>query len=72
MGQCEGGEAGRESLPFPNSLCHTCAAPPRYVRTPSATFILCPLLPLKYPQQPVLHCHLYRRLEDGPLPSSQT
>ena len=37
-----------EPLPFPSSLCHRCAAPPRYVQTKSSTFILCPLLPQKY------------------------
>jgi hypothetical protein len=47
-------------LPFPESLCHRCAAPPRYVRTPSSVFILCPLLPHKYPRQPVLSCPLFR------------
>lgn len=47
-------------LPFPESLCHRCAAPPRYVRTATSTFILCPLLPIKYPPQPVLSCPLFR------------
>ena len=47
-------------LPFPESLCHTCAAPPRYVRSTRSTFILCPLLPDKYPRQPVRECPLYR------------
>ncbi len=47
-------------LPFPESLCHRCAAPPRYVRTAKSVFILCPLLPIKYPPQPVLQCPLFR------------
>jgi hypothetical protein len=46
--------------PFPESLCHTCAAPPRYVKTATSTFILCPLLPEKYPRQPVRACALYK------------
>jgi hypothetical protein len=46
--------------PFPESLCHRCAAPPRYVETATSVFILCPLLPQKYPRQPVLACPLYR------------
>ncbi len=46
--------------PFPESLCHRCAAPARYVRTAASTFILCPLLPEKYPDQPVLRCPLFR------------
>ena len=50
----------QEPLPFPESLCHRCAAPPRYVRTGRATFILCPLLPERYPRQPVMACPLFR------------
>ena len=48
--------------PFPHSLCHRCAAPPRYVETSASTFILCPLLPNKYPPQPVVRCDLFRPL----------
>lgn len=51
---------GAPELPFPTSLCHSCAAPPRYVKTQTSTFILCPLLPRKYPPQPVVRCPLYR------------
>lgn len=47
-------------LPFAESLCHRCAAPPRYVRTARSTFVLCPLVPEKYPRQPVLACPFYR------------
>jgi len=50
-------------LPFPTSLCHRCAAPPRYVKTATSTFIRCPLLPEKYPRQPVLACPLFRPKE---------
>lgn len=47
-------------LPWPESLCHLCAAPPRYVRTARSTFILCPRLgEAKYPPQPVRACALY-------------
>ncbi|WNG47526.1 hypothetical protein F0U60_27955 [Archangium minus] len=53
-------EAPPSPLPFPTSLCHRCAAPPKYVRTKTSTFILCPLLPQKYPPQPVLRCPLFR------------
>jgi hypothetical protein len=49
-----------DELPFPESLCHRCAAPPRYVRTATSMFILCPLLPEKYPRQPVRSCPLFR------------
>jgi hypothetical protein len=49
-----------EPLPFPESICHRCAAPPRYVKTEASVFILCPILPNKYPRQPVLSCPLYK------------
>lgn len=52
--------AGEPEKPFPESLCHRCAAPPRYVRTGTSVFILCPLLPQKYPPQPVLRCPLFK------------
>jgi hypothetical protein len=43
-------------LPYPESLCHRCAAPPRYVTSDrGSVFIHCPLLQ-QYPPQPVLHC----------------
>jgi RimJ/RimL family protein N-acetyltransferase len=47
-------------LPFGDSLCHRCAAPPKYVRTATSVFIRCPLLPEKYPRQPVRSCVAYR------------
>ena len=52
--------SGAPELPFPTSLCHQCAAPPRYVKTKTSVFILCPLLPNKYPPQPVRSCELFR------------
>ncbi len=52
--------------PFPESLCHKCAAPPRYIRTKTSVYIACPLLPDKYPPQPVLRCPLFRPREAGP------
>ena len=52
-------------LPFPNSLCHRCAAPPKYIRTRNSVFIFCPLLPNKYPPQPVLECALFKPREPG-------
>ena len=57
---------GERELPFPTSLCHSCAAPPRYVRTGRSTFIFCPLLATKYPPQPVLRCAAYRKRADPP------
>lgn len=47
-------------LPFPDSICHLCAAPPRYVETAASTFIMCPILPNKYPPQPVRTCPAFR------------
>ena len=42
--------------PFPDSLCHRCAAPPRFVTSDrGAVFIYCPLLK-RYPPQPVVTC----------------
>jgi hypothetical protein len=57
-------EADQESrtgqdLPFPSSLCHRCAAPPRYVRTDKgALFVHCPILK-RYPPQPVQSCEAF-------------
>ena len=46
--------------PFPESLCHSCAAPPRYVTSDrGSVFIYCPILEL-YPPQPVTACEAYR------------
>ena len=49
------GQAEERALPFPDSLCHVCAAPPRYVRTERSVFIHCPILKA-YPPQPVSSC----------------
>ena len=56
----EGRATATPPLPFPGSLCHRCAAPPRYVTTARSVFILCPLRPERYPPQPVLECPLFR------------
>ena len=54
------GAGGRPPLPFPESLCHACAAPPRYVTSDrGSVFIYCPVLQ-KYPPQPVLSCSAFR------------
>ncbi|MCL4820387.1 MAG: hypothetical protein KJ067_14680 [Vicinamibacteria bacterium] len=48
-----------EGRPFPGSLCHSCAAPPRYVTTDrGSVFIHCPLLK-RYPPQPVVRCEAF-------------
>jgi hypothetical protein len=51
-------EDGRKGLPFPGSLCHRCAAPPRYIRTERSVFIRCPILK-SYPPQPVRACEAF-------------
>ena len=49
-----------QPLPFPESLCHQCAAPPRYITSArGSVFIMCPVLPNKYPPQPVRSCPLF-------------
>lgn len=52
-------------LPYPGSLCHACAAPPRYVTSDrGSVFVYCPVL-RRYPSQPVGACDHYRRCEAG-------
>jgi hypothetical protein len=46
--------------PFPDSLCHSCAASPRYVTSDrGVVFIYCPVYE-RYPPQPVRACEEYR------------
>ena len=47
-----------KGLPFPGSLCHRCAAPPKYIRTERSVFIRCPILKT-YPPQPVRTCEAF-------------
>jgi len=66
-GQQPPSEPPPEKLPFPDSICHKCAAPPRYITSGrGSVFILCPLLPNKYPPQPVRRCPLFRPREADP------
>jgi hypothetical protein len=48
----------KDLLPFPDSLCHRCAAPPQYIHSPRSTFIRCPILK-RYPPQPVRACEAF-------------
>jgi hypothetical protein len=58
-------EQAVEPRPFPESLCHTCAAPPRYVVSDrGSVFIHCPVLKI-YPPQPVRACAAYRPVPDA-------
>ncbi len=60
-----GDDAGEaDGLPFPDSLCHRCAAPPQYIRTARSTFIRCPVLK-KYPPQPVVQCEAFVPAEEA-------
>jgi hypothetical protein len=63
--------AEEEPPPFPDSLCHACAAPPRLIRTAKATYIFCPIFK-KYPPQPVRECERFVRADnparEGPVP----
>ena len=55
-----------DGLPFPDSLCHRCAAPPRYIRTERSVFVYCPIF-RRYPPQPVGECDRFvPRSEAGP------
>jgi hypothetical protein len=57
--------APADPVPFPDSLCHGCAAPPRYVRSDrGAVYIHCPIL-ARYPPQPVRACEHYRAKDEG-------
>lgn len=49
----------RADPPYPDSLCHRCAAS-RLVRGRATSFVLCTALPEKYPPQPVRACREFR------------
>jgi len=50
-----------QGLPFPESLCHECAAPPRYVTSDrGSVFVYCPRLE-RYPPQPIRSCDVFLR-----------
>jgi hypothetical protein len=46
-------------VPWPESLCHRCAAL-RIVKGRATVFLLCTALPQKYPPQPVRACAAFR------------
>ena len=44
---------------FPDSLCHDCSAPPRFVTSDrGSTFLFCPVFK-RYPPQPVRACEKF-------------
>ena len=57
---------GKSASAFPDTLCHSCAAPPRYVTSDrGSVFIYCPIFK-RYPPQPVHTCAAYApRAERG-------
>jgi len=44
-----------QTLSFPDSICHRCKGC-RTVATKTSKFLMCTVLPTKYPRQPVLNC----------------
>jgi len=56
--------ADDRELPFPDSLCHECAAPARYIKTQRSIFIYCPLFN-RYPPQPVRACEKFTLKADA-------
>jgi hypothetical protein len=44
-----------DNRPFPESLCHRCGNS-RTVATKTSQFLLCTVLAVKYPRQPVSDC----------------
>ena len=66
MGIPPAGSRAPDAASFPDSLCHSCAAPPRYVTSDrGSVFIYCPIFK-RYPPQPVHSCTAYaQRPERG-------
>ena len=65
----EGTDWSAGDLPFPDSLCHQCAAPPRYIRTERSTFLYCPIFK-RYPPQPVIDCEKFVPRNEAREPAS--
>lgn len=53
------GTAVSEQRTFPESLCWRCANH-REVKTTRSVFVMCTVLPVKYPRQPVASCAGFR------------
>jgi hypothetical protein len=49
---------------YPDSLCHGCAGC-RYIEGRASTFVMCTMLELKYPRQPVRACLGFRARVDA-------
>ena len=51
---------------YPDSLCHDCGAPPRFIRNRRGSiFLFCPLFK-RYPPQPVRACEKFVPKEAAP------
>ncbi len=50
-------------VPFPQSLCHRCAAL-KQVKGANSVFLMCTALPNKYPRQPVVRCPAFVPAEE--------
>ena len=60
----DGAVPPKSGFAFPDTLCHSCAAPPRYVTSDrGSVFIYCPIFK-RYPPQPVHHCTAYSPREN--------
>jgi hypothetical protein len=57
-------EAPRNT-PFPESICHRCAAL-KLIPAARSVFLMCTALPEKYPRQPVARCPAFRPAEPTP------
>jgi hypothetical protein len=54
-----------DEQPFPQSLCHRCAAL-KQIKGANSTFLMCTALPTKSPPQPVVSCHAFRAAAPSP------
>jgi hypothetical protein len=57
-----GRPAEPDALPFPDSVCHRCANS-RVIATRTSKFVLCTVLAVKYPRQPVSDCAEFKLAE---------
>jgi hypothetical protein len=57
-----GRPAKADAVPFPDSVCHRCANS-RVIATRTSTFLLCTVVAVKYPRQPVSDCAEFKLAE---------
>jgi hypothetical protein len=60
-----GRPAKLDAIPFPDSVCHRCANS-RVIVTKASKFLLCTVLAVKYPRQPVSDCAEFKLAERRP------